>query len=64
MAFQRSKAFVALNRGESITYENVRLVLDAGGIKAVDVSGGDLGSHQAFWFAWSQFHPNTELWGQ
>ena len=64
VAFQRSKAFVALNRGESITYENVRLVLDAGGIKAVDASGGDLGSHQAFWFAWSQFHPNTELWRQ
>jgi hypothetical protein len=36
--------------------------LDAGGIKAVDADGVDLGSHQAFWFAWSQFHPDTELW--
>ena len=62
VAFQRSKAFVALKRGAKISYENVRLELDAGGIKAVDANGGDLGSHQAFWFAWSQFHDDTALW--
>ena len=62
VAFQRSKAFVALKQGKEIAYENIRLVLDAGGIKAVDASGSDLGSHQAFWFAWSQFHPQTALW--
>ena len=62
VAFQRSKAFVALQRGQTIAVENVRLILDGGGIKAVDANGSDLGSHQAFWFAWSQFHPNTALW--
>ncbi|MEM8977624.1 MAG: DUF3179 domain-containing (seleno)protein, partial [Pseudomonadota bacterium] len=62
VAFQRSKAFVALKRGDAIAFEDVRLVLDAGGIKAVDAKGADLGSHQAFWFAWSQFHPKTALW--
>jgi len=62
VAFQRSKAMVALLRGERITFENVELVLDAGGVRAVDAAGADLGSHQAFWFAWSQFHPGTELW--
>lgn len=62
VAFQRSKALVALSRGEVIAYENVRLVLHAGGIKAVDTDGSDLGSHQAFWFAWSQFHTETALW--
>ncbi|WP_422048864.1 DUF3179 domain-containing (seleno)protein [Shimia sp.] len=62
VAFQRSAAFVALNAGKEVAVENVRLALDAGGIKAVDASGADLGSHQAFWFAWSQFHPDTELW--
>jgi hypothetical protein len=62
VAFQRSKAFVALKKGDVITFENVRLKLDAGGIKAVDADGSDLGSHQAFWFAWSQFHPQTALW--
>ncbi|MEX3011211.1 DUF3179 domain-containing (seleno)protein [Hoeflea sp. TYP-13] len=62
VAFQRSKAFVALQKGEEIAFENVRLELDAGGIRAVDAGGSDLGSHQAFWFAWSQFHPETALW--
>jgi len=62
VAFQRSKALAALQNGEEIVFENVRLVLDAGGIRAVDADGSDLGSHQAFWFAWSQFHPETALW--
>ena len=62
VAFQRSAAMVALRRGEEIGFENVRLLLTAGGIRAVDADGSDLGSHQAFWFAWSQFHPGTELW--
>lgn len=62
VAFQRSKAFLALKRGEAISVENVNLVIDAGGLKAVDASGASLGSHQAFWFAWSQFYPNTQLW--
>ena len=64
VAFQRSKAFVALQNGEEIAFENVRLELDGGGIRAVDANGSDLGSHQAFWFAWSQFHPGTALWPQ
>lgn len=62
VAFQRSKAFVALQNGDEIAYENIRLKLDAGGVRAVDTDGSDLGSHQAFWFAWSQFHPETALW--
>ncbi len=35
---------------------------DGGGIRAVDKKGHDLGAHQAFWFAWSQFHPDTVIW--
>ena len=62
VAFQRSKALVALLSGEEVTFENIRLELDAGGVRAVDADGSDLGSHQAFWFAWSQFHPETVLW--
>jgi hypothetical protein len=64
VAFQRSAAIAALTRGEEIGVENVRLRMDAGGVRAVDADGGDLGSHQAFWFAWSQFHPGTALWPQ
>ena len=38
------------------------LSIDGGGVRAVDADNNDLGSHQAFWFAWSQFYPGTELW--
>lgn len=62
IAFQRSAALIALRNGETITFENIRLQLDAGGIRAVGADGADIGSHQAFWFAWLQFHPDTELW--
>lgn len=62
VAFPRNRAFVVLTSGKQIAYENIRLELDAGGIRAMDASGNDLGSHQAFWFAWSQFHPDTVLW--
>jgi len=62
VAFQRSKAIAALRQGKEIAYENVRLQLDAGGVRAVDTDGSDLGSHQAFWFAWSQFYLKTALW--
>ncbi|MEL6169182.1 MAG: DUF3179 domain-containing (seleno)protein [Pseudomonadota bacterium] len=61
-AFQRTAAMSALLAGSDVVVENIRLELDAGGIRAVDIDGGDVSSHQAFWFAWSQFHPNTELW--
>ena len=62
VAFQRSAALLALKAGADVSYENIQLRLDAGGIKAVARDGSDLGSHQAFWFAWSQFHGNTALW--
>ena len=62
VAFQRSAAMVALSNGNPVEFENVRLELEAGGIKAVGRNGEDLGSHQAFWFAWSQFYPSTALW--
>jgi len=62
IAFHTETALTALKNGDDIIYENIRLVLDGGGIRAIDNHGKDLGSHQAFWFAWSQFHHNTKLW--
>ena len=64
VAFPRAAAMVVLQGGQDITFEDVRLEISAGGIKAVGLDGSDVGSHQAFWFAWSQFHPDTELWTQ
>jgi hypothetical protein len=39
----------------------VELVEDGGGLRATFESE-PIPSHQAFWFAWSQFHPSTLLW--
>lgn len=62
VAFPRLKALAALKEGVEISFEDVRLEADAGGLRAVGADGGDLGSHEAFWFAWSQFYPETALW--
>ena len=62
VAFPRGAAFLALQAGQEVSFENIKLVLDAGGIKAVDVKGAPWVSHQAFWFAWSQFYRHTEVW--
>jgi hypothetical protein len=34
------------------------------GIRVFDANGNELVTHQSFWFAWSQFHPTTLVWGQ
>ncbi len=62
VAFHVTTALETLREGGSVAFENVRVVLDGGGLRAVDSAGEDLGGHQAFWFAWSQFYPDTELW--
>ena len=62
VAFHVASARTVLRRGGVIAVENVRVVMDGGGLRAVDEQGRDLGGHQAFWFAWSQFHPGTKLW--
>ena len=31
-------------------------------IRVYDEDGNELTSHEAFWFAWSQFHPTTIIW--
>ena len=62
VAFPRATALIALTNGDDIEFENIQLKLDAGGIRAVDNKDADLGSHEAFWFAWSQFYPQTEIW--
>lgn len=62
IAFHEEYALAKLARGEEVVFEGVHLLLDGGGLRAVDADGKDLGGHLAFWFAWSQFHPETALW--
>lgn len=38
------------------------LVRNVDGMRVYDTKGNELPTHQAFWFAWSQFHPRTLLW--
>jgi len=45
-----------------VTAGGVEVVADAGGLRARSRAGKELPAHQAFWFAWSQFHPATQLW--
>ncbi|MEO0665204.1 MAG: DUF3179 domain-containing (seleno)protein [Pseudomonadota bacterium] len=62
VAFERGAALLALRDGRDVTFEDIRLVMDAGGLRAERSDGSDPGGHDAFWFAWSQFHPGTALW--
>ncbi len=62
VAFPVDQARAALRGGEQVSAGGVDVVLDGGGLRAQTRSGRDLPAHQAFWFAWSQFHPDTRLW--
>ena len=62
IAFHVNTALAALEAGETIVVDGISVVQDGGGVKAIDSDGNDLGAHQAFWFAWSQFYEDTELW--
>ena len=62
VAFQRSKALLALLNDQPVKSDGIRLERSAGGLIARNLSDASVPSHQAFWFAWSQFHPTTRLW--
>ncbi len=63
VAFHADDARDALAAGETVEAAGVTLADDGGGLRAVDAATGDpVSSHEAFWFAWSQFHPTTDLW--
>lgn len=62
LAFPVDLAKLALADGETVAIDDVEVVVDGGGLRARLRDGADLGSNQAFWFAWSQFHPDTALW--
>jgi hypothetical protein len=62
VAFPADEARDALAAGRGVAAGGVELVADGGGMRARSRDGKELSSHQAFWFAWSQFHPDTTLW--
>jgi hypothetical protein len=62
VAFPAEAARAALEGRETITFSGVEASADGGGLRIRTRSGRELPAHQAFWFAWSQFHPRTALW--
>jgi hypothetical protein len=64
VAFSADDARATLAAGGMVAAAGVELIDDGGGLRAVDAATGEpIPSHESFWFAWSQFHPATELWG-
>ncbi len=61
IAFHVDAAASVLSEGQDLVIDGIELRLDGGGIRAFR-DGEDAGGHQAFWFAWSQFYPETTIW--
>ena len=63
VAFRAATAREALDAGDVVTLNGIEITSDGGGFVARDAEDGEpIATHQAFWFAWSQFHPATLLW--
>lgn len=62
VAFPVEQAKAALDEGKNVELAGVRLISDGSGLRAELSAGGALAGHQSFWFAWSQFHPETLVW--
>ena len=62
VAFPVDQARAALTEGRAVVFGELEVVGDAGGLRVRVRGGEELPAHQAFWFAWSQFHPDTVLW--
>ena len=49
--------------GATVSFAGVTVASDGAGFTAASATTGDpLAAHQAFWFAWSQFHTDTALY--
>ncbi|MDE0137218.1 MAG: DUF3179 domain-containing (seleno)protein [bacterium] len=62
VAFSVVDAHATLDRGGSVEHSGIVVTKDGGGLRALGPDGVEIPAHESFWFAWSQFHPGTELW--
>jgi hypothetical protein len=62
VAFPVATALAAIEDGRTVEVSGVVATAHAGGLIVSDADDRSLPAHQAFWFAWSQFHPDTVLW--
>ena len=61
IAFPTMATKDVLAEGSVIEFQGVTVRL-TDGIRVFDQEGTELPTHQAFWFAWSQFYPDTLVW--
>lgn len=61
VAFPIASTKRAIEGGESVGYEDLDVELDGDGLRVVGPAG-QVATHAAFWFAWSQFNPDTLVW--
>jgi Protein of unknown function (DUF3179) len=62
VAFPVEQSLAALADGRQVAASGVEVTSDGDGLRVATRGGRELPAHQAFWFAWSQFHPDTALW--
>lgn len=62
LAFHSATARSALRDGQTVSADGIELRIVGGGLQASTTNGEPVATHEAFWFAWSQFHPDTALW--
>ena len=61
VAFPVEAAKRELAAGHRVSVRGVEVTADGGGLVAKR-GGKPIAAHQAFWFAWAQFHPGTAVW--
>ena len=62
IAFPVAEAREELDAGRPVRLFGASLTADGSGVRAILDDGTEVAGHQAFWFAWSQFHPDTVVW--
>jgi hypothetical protein len=62
IAFPAEQARAELESGGSVRVGDLEAFLDGGGLRVRDADGSEVPAHASFWFAWSQFHPETVVW--
>jgi hypothetical protein len=62
VAFPSATASAVLSTGGTVELAGVELFAAGDGVVAVGADGTPRAAHESFWFAWSQFHPDTRLW--
>lgn len=62
IAFPVAAARTEIDAGRSVLLNGITVHADGSGVRARKSDGTDAVGHEAFWFAWSQFHPATVVW--